>query len=359
MAKHSHINGVNKRGGRFYGGTPGQHGCILLYGPPGCGKTHFLKSTSNEFKLATEMISCKRLKEDFIEGVKTQIYFTKLFARARESAPSMIILDEIDEITSKGSLKDLKIRKSVYQLLRELDHMRPGDRILITATSDRPFLIEPLLFKARRFDKLIFVPMPNLESRIALFELFLKDYDPEEDINTKSLGRITRGFNGLDIKKVVGYANELSQYENRKLNMHYLESAVKAVGPSLTARTLEPIKKFFMRYKTGALWHPEQPARGRPAIDTERYKRRRARPLREEVEFEITDDSEEVEFEIDDRDVEEGEEGDEDEFEIVSWSDDEDNDETKKDTKESDDEVLSWDESVDEESDDESAEDWD
>lgn len=349
MARRSHMNGINKRGGRFYGGTPAQHGCILLYGPPGCGKTHFLKSTSNEFKLATEMISCKRLKEDFMEGVKTQLYFKKLFSHARESAPSMVILDDIDEITSKHSLSDLKVRKAVYQLLRELDHMRPGDRILITATSNRPFLIEPLLFKARRFDKLIFVPMPNLESRIALFDLFLRDYDTENDINSKSLGRITRGFNGLDIKKAVGYANELSQYENSKLNMHYLESAIKAVGPSLTARTLEPIKKFFMRYKTGALLHPEYTGRGRPAVDDERYRRRRAPPAREEVEFEITDDSEEVEFEIDDRDVEEG---DEDEFEVVSWSDDEKKAKDKKETEESDDEVLSWDESVDEESDD-------
>ncbi len=104
-----------------------------------------------------EMIPCEILREDVKEGVKTELYFKKLFARARESAPSMIILDNIEEITSKKSLRDMKIRKAVYKLLRELDRIKPGDRLLITATTDRPYLIEPLLFKARRFDKLIFV----------------------------------------------------------------------------------------------------------------------------------------------------------------------------------------------------------
>ena len=185
MAFDRHMNRVNKRGGRVFRGASTPFGCILLYGPVGCGKTYFLRSTANEFRLANEFISCHKLKEQFKEGVKTQLYFKKLFSRARQRAPSMIILDDIDEITSRYSLKDIKIRKAVYQLLRELDNIKPGDRLLITATSDHPYLIEPLLFKSRRFDKLIFVPMPNLDARSELFELYLQDLPIENDINFK------------------------------------------------------------------------------------------------------------------------------------------------------------------------------
>jgi SpoVK/Ycf46/Vps4 family AAA+-type ATPase len=114
VAEHVRVNRINKRGGRVYGGGSTAHGCILLYGPSGCGKTYFLKSTANEFKLANEFISCHRLKEQFKEGIKTQLYFKKLFGRARESAPSMIILDDIDEITGQFTgFKNQKGRISI------------------------------------------------------------------------------------------------------------------------------------------------------------------------------------------------------------------------------------------------------
>ncbi len=324
MAEHIHVNRMTKRGGRLYTGASSLHGCVLLYGPPGCGKTQFLKSTGFEFRLAMELISCEHLKEDFIEGVKTQLYFKKLFARARESAPAMIILDNIDEITSKRSLKDLKVRKCVYQLLRELDHIKPGDRILITATSDHPYLIEPLLFKAHRFDKLIFVPMPNSESREALFDLFLKDYSTDDDINIRSLGRISRGFNGLDIKNVVEYADELALEDDSNINMYHLESAVKAVGPSLKPDVLTPIKKFFMHYKSGSLLR--HAAGMRSGKTGELYRRKGQRDKRkkekkyEEVLFELEEneiEAEEVTLTSDD----------------VDWSFDDDN-EASSDTQE-------------------------
>ena len=398
MAERVHVNSVNKRGGRLYGSSGASlHGCVLLYGPPGCGKTHFLKSTANEFKLANEMISCVKLREQFKEGVKTQLYFKKLFSRARESAPSMIMLDNIDEITSKQSLKDLKIRKAVYQLLRELDNIKPGDRILITATSDHPYLIEPLLFKARRFDKLIFVPMPNLESRIALFELYLKDLPTDDDLNTKSLGRISSGYNGLDIEHVVSHAAKLAASEDSKINMDHLEQALKDINPSLTPDIMEPIKKFFLQYKSGTLWHKEgegtadedmepdraeTPRRRRPpGYERDRFRPRgrpRGRPrprpgsrprgrdrrrpirghLREVVSIEDTDDT--VEFEFDDD--EESEVTDSEGKVSIEWSDDEEDEEEEDEEDEEPSGELAWDdeeEDEDEEGEDEEVEDWD
>ncbi len=228
--------------------------CILLYGPAGCGKTHFLLSTAHEFRLRREFIDCKKLKESFVKGVKTQLFFKKLFARARESAPSMIILDDIDEITSKTTLKHPKIRKAVYQLLRELELVKGGDRILVTATTNRPYFIEPLLFKEKRFDKLVFVPMPNQEVRQGLFEQFLKEAPTDIDINTRILGRISRGYNGSDIRKIVNYADHLAEDDSTKISMEHLETALKDIRPSLTPNILDPIKKFFLGYKSGTLW---------------------------------------------------------------------------------------------------------
>jgi hypothetical protein len=200
-----------------------------------------------------EYINCENLKEDFSEGIKTQMFFKKLFSRARESAPSMIILDNIDEITSRKCLKDIKIRKAVYQLLRELERIKSGDRLLITAATDKPHMIEPLLYKAERFDKLLYVPMPDLETRQELFRLFLQKHRVEDDINTKILGRITKGYSGFDIKKVVSYAKHLAAEDGMGITMHYLEAAVGDIRPSVTTKILEPIKHFFVRHKRGLI----------------------------------------------------------------------------------------------------------
>jgi hypothetical protein len=220
----------------------------------------------------------------------------------------MVILDNIDKITSKNSLKDIKIRKAVYQLLRELDHIEPGDRILITATSNEPYLIEPLLFKARRFDKLIFVPMPNEEAREALFKLFLKDLPVDDDINTKSLGRITKGFNSSDIKEVVAYADEQADAEDSFITTKHLEEAIKEFGPSLAHETLEPIKKFFMQYKSGTLGQEERVTQKvdqvRPHKKKERPRHKRPpRKPKEDLEFTIEEDSGEVVFEKDETEL--------------------------------------------------------
>jgi DNA polymerase III delta prime subunit len=348
VAEHVRVNRINKRGGRVYGGGSTAHGCILLYGPSGCGKTYFLKSTANEFKLANEFISCHRLKEQFKEGIKTQLYFKKLFGRARESAPSMIILDDIDEITSQGSLQDLKIRKAVYQLLRELDNIKPGDRLLVTATSDYPHLIEPLLFKARRFDKLIFVPLPNTDAREELFEQYLTDLPIEDDINTKSLARISQGFNGSDIERAIEHAWDLAENEQSDITTHHLEQALKDIRPSSTDDVLEPIKKFFMQYKSGTLGSDTGPSRGpfsRADVSDRRRGRgdrrrphpgsRRSRRHKPEVEYTIEDTDDVVEFDL---------EPDSDEAMNVDWSDD----------SEEEEETVTW-----ESDDEEEIEDWD
>ncbi|MCK5562165.1 MAG: ATP-binding protein, partial [Thermoplasmata archaeon] len=293
-----------------------------------------------------------RLKEQFKEGIKTQLYFKKLFGRARESAPSMIVLDDIDEITSQRSLSDLKIRKAVYQLLRELDNIKPGDRLLVTATSDYPHLIEPLLFKSRRFDKLIFVPLPNIDAREELFELYLKDLPVEEDINTKSLARISKGYNGSDIERTIEHAWDLAEDERSNITVHHIEQALKDIRPSSTEDVLEPIKKFFMQYKSGTLGSSTTPSapdkasdrrgrggRGRPRPGS------RARKHKPEVEYTIEDTDDVVEFEF---------EPDSDEAVNVDWSDDSDEEEFDGEEEEEEREAVTW-----ESDDEEEIEDWD
>jgi hypothetical protein len=339
VAEQGRVNRVNKRGGRVYGGGgTTSHGCILLYGPPGCGKTYFLKSTANEFRLANEFISCRRLKEQFKEGIKTQLYFKKLFARARESAPSMIILDDIDEITSQRNLRDLKIRKAVYQLLRELDNIKPGDRLLVTATSDSPYVIEPLLFKARRFDKLIFVPLPNLEAREELFDLYLKELPTEDDINTKSLSRISQGYNGHDIERVIERAWQLADDEGTNIMMHHLEQALKIVKPRSDQDVLEPIKKFFMQYKSGTLGSSSSPFKPDRASGRRRGKHRGRRPRPGERRHKRKPEfSEAVEFELE-LDEHEDDTSEAEEEVTVEWSEPEEEDEEEKEETEEEEE---------------------
>ncbi len=323
MVNKYYSNGSISNPGRAFSSNAPTFGCILLFGPPGCGKTHFLRSTANEFGLRMEFVRCKSLREDLVEGIKTQIFFKKLFSRARERAPSMIILDKIDEITSENSLADIKIRKAVYQLLRELERIKAGDRLLVTATTNKPHKIEPLLFKAKRFDKLLYVPMPDLESRQELFKLFLQKYNLADDINFKILGRISKGFNGADIKRVVQSVGAEARNLKSSITMKYLERAVNNIGPSITPSILEPIKHFFIRNKKGILGDQS---------------------LAEEISRDTDEETDsDFEFSIDEEDSEiEPKEELEHEEQVIEWEENENEIETEKDEIE-DEEVEDWD----------------
>jgi len=178
---------------------------ILLYGPPGCGKTLLARACAAESRAEFIEINGPEVLNPYFGQSEAAI--RELFVRARANAPSILYFDEIDAIASKrhgGPTGDLTSRL-VAQLLTEMDGFEPLAGVVILASTNRLRAIDPALLRPGRFDRLIRIKLPTLEERAAIFRVTLrrKPVSPEIDLNVLAL--ISKGFSGADI---AGACNE-------------------------------------------------------------------------------------------------------------------------------------------------------
>ncbi|PUA33124.1 MAG: proteasome-activating nucleotidase [Zestosphaera tikiterensis] len=176
---------------------------VLLYGPPGCGKTLLAKAVAGESNATFISLVSSELAQKFVgEGARI---VRELFDYARKKAPSIVLIDEIDAIAAKrldlGTSGEREIHRTLTQLLAELDGFDPLDNVKVIATTNRLDVIDPALLRPGRFDRLIYVPLPDLKGRVSIFKIHtrkmkLKDVDVEE------LARLTEGASGADIKAI-------------------------------------------------------------------------------------------------------------------------------------------------------------
>ncbi len=176
---------------------------VLLYGPPGCGKTLLAKAVAGESNATFISLVSSELAQKFVgEGARI---VRELFDYARKKAPSIVLIDEIDAIAAKrldvGTSGEREIHRTLTQLLAELDGFDPLDNVKVIATTNRLDIIDPALLRPGRFDRLIYVPLPDLKGRISIFKIHtrkmkLKDVDIEE------LAKLTEGASGADIKAI-------------------------------------------------------------------------------------------------------------------------------------------------------------
>jgi len=158
---------------------------ILLYGPPGCGKTYISKKLAEEIEYTFINIKPSDLASTYVHGSQQKI--GRLFQRAREKAPSIIFIDEIDAVIPKRSNKlDPHYSAEVNEFLSQLGECSQ-DNIVVIGTTNRPDQIDLAALRTGRFDKLIYVPPPDHNARVALFVLFLMNRPVSTQINTEAL----------------------------------------------------------------------------------------------------------------------------------------------------------------------------
>lgn len=177
----------------------------IMYGPPGTGKTLLAKAVACEANLSFFSISASDLVEKFVGVGASRV--RDLFKKARENAPSIVFIDELDAIgISRGKESNSEKEQTIDALLTELDGINTDKSIFVLAATNRFNELDSALIRAGRFDKQIAVPLPDKKDRVKLFNLYLKEKKVSDDVNILDLANITYGLSGADIYTIVNEA---------------------------------------------------------------------------------------------------------------------------------------------------------
>lgn len=175
---------------------------VLLFGPPGTGKTMLAKAVANESNATFIHVVASEFAQKFVgEGARI---VKEVFEMAKKKAPSIVFIDEIDAIGAKrielGTSGEREIQRTLMQLLSEIDGFKALDNVKIIAATNRIDILDPALLRPGRFDRLVEVPLPNTEGRKEIFRIYTQKMKIEENINNEILANMTEGFSGADIK---------------------------------------------------------------------------------------------------------------------------------------------------------------
>jgi transitional endoplasmic reticulum ATPase len=220
---------------KAYGRKTG--GGILLYGPPGCGKTLLLRATAGEVGCNYFAIGLHEVFDPYYGSIERNLH--QIFETARANTPCVLVFDELDSLApDRRSVRDTQTRNIVNQFLSELDGLRSDNqRILVIGATNSPWQLDPALRRPGRFDQAIFVPPPDEAARMQIIKLLAKD-KPIAKLDDQALADATAGFTGADLRWVFDRAAELALADalhagkTVPIHMDLLLAVVHAHSPS-------------------------------------------------------------------------------------------------------------------------------
>jgi len=211
---------------------------MLLYGPPGCGKTFFAEKFAEETGFNFLMVKSSDLASIFIHGSQEKI--GKLFKQAEKKAPAVLCFDEFDALVpDRSHVDNPSMSGEVNEFLSQLNNCSKKG-IFVIATSNRPDKIDPAVLRTGRIDKQVYVPLPDLEARKEMFLIHLKGrpYD-ENDINSNKLAELSDGYIASDIAYIVNDAAMTAAFTNQNITQELLETSLKNTRPSIRPEILK------------------------------------------------------------------------------------------------------------------------
>lgn len=217
---------------------------VLLYGPPGTGKTLIAKAVATETNATFIRVVGSEFVQKYIgEGARL---VREVFEMAREKAPTILFIDEIDAIaarrTNTDTSGDREVQRTLMQLLAEMDGFDPRGDVKIIGATNRIDILDPAILRPGRFDRIIEIPLPDFEGRIQIFKIHTRKMKLADDVDFKKLAEMTEGASGADIKAICTEAGMFAiREEKAKVTLEDFERAVvkvlKKTGKPLSFET--------------------------------------------------------------------------------------------------------------------------
>lgn len=215
---------------------------MLLYGPSGCGKTFFAKHFAEEVGFNFVCITPATLKSRYVNA--TQENIAKMFKEAEKNAPTVIFIDEMNELVPNRDDRNVHemSRSAVNEMLAQMD--RTGEKgVFVIGATNYPNMIDPAILRAGRLDKKFYIGVPDTEARMALFKLYLEKRPYDFGLDYPQLADMTQGYVSADIQLIVNDASRKALRQHSKITMELLKAAISNTNPSLSNNELRKYER--------------------------------------------------------------------------------------------------------------------
>jgi transitional endoplasmic reticulum ATPase len=226
---------------------------ILLFGPPGTGKTLLAKAAATESEANFIAVRGPEILSKWVGESEKAI--REIFRRARQVAPTIVFFDEIDSIApARGFRYDTSgvTDRIVNQILAEMDGIQPLSNVVVIAATNRPDILDPALLRPGRFDRLVYIPPPDKQSRLSILKIHTRKVPLASDVDLDKLAEMTEGYTGADLEALVREAVMLAlreKLEARPVEMKYFLKAMEQVQPSLNKDDIEKYSRLAKQLK--------------------------------------------------------------------------------------------------------------
>jgi len=222
---------------------------ILLYGPPGCGKTLIAKALASESRANLIMVRGPEILSKWVG--ESEKALREIFRKAKASSPSIILFDEMDAIAKNRGEEEKYSESILSQLITSIDSLYKQEMVFVLGTTNRPDLIDPSLLRPGRFDLPLYIPPPDTKQRQKILMLITKDAPLDANVRLDQIAEITNGYSGADLRSLLREAGLIAIKDNsQKIRDADFKLALGKITPSLSTSLIKWYEEMNIKLKS-------------------------------------------------------------------------------------------------------------